>query len=258
MTNQVKIEGDHNRIGGMYLADEIHFHEKPLIDALREELVHTFDEMEEIFEELSAGEKLKLRSHLVKLRVAVKDPAVLQWVEDKVRQMTCLDDPERRDCLDKVKKLVQFFLQLHSAGYKYNFDREENWAKVLSEKAEQKRNFELFNPGSAISRSLKVMGPEVIRYLLEHDFPLDRDDLVLLCRKVNASRMSCQKECLEQAGVLPIVIQNFTEVDAYREQKPNFFDDLSRGQIRVTCGTCLVDIYECELGKEILERMFAL
>lgn len=252
MTNEVKIGGIGNQIDVINQAETIHITEKPFLRELKERVDQTLTELEQVFEGYPAKERMALRKHLATLRTGFREnPEHLQWFQEMLEQMTCLDT---EPSLDKVPKLIQFVLLLQMARCSYTLEKEETWVKIYCTREQKLKKFELFDSRGSINHPIRIIGPQVVRFLLESDFPMGGSDLALIWR----NDFDCAQECKDPKGIFPVIIQNFTDVTSYQEENPSFFDDALRGHFHITCGTCLMDIYRKEKGQEILERMFAL
>jgi hypothetical protein len=252
MTNEVKIGGIGNQIETINQAETINITEKPFLRELKERLDQTFSELEQVSEAYPAKERVALRKDIATFRRGLREhPERLNWVQEMLEQMTCLDTEPG---LEKVPKLIQFFLLLQAAQCTYTLEKEQAWVKVYCAREQKTKKFELFDSRGLMNHSIRIIGPQVVRFLLESGFPMGVSDLALIWR----NDYDCALECQDPNGIFPVIVQNFTDVTTYQEENPSFFDDALRGQLHITCGTCLMDIYRKEKGLEILERMFAL
>lgn len=251
MENEVKISGFHHQIGTINQAETINITEKPFLRELKEKIDHTLADLEQAFEFYPNEEKKIWRNQITHFRIFLRDePERIQWIQRMLEQMTCL---ETEPCLDKVPHLIQFLLLLRATNTPYTLENERNWMKVFCAREKTLKKFALFDRG-VVNHPIRIIGPQVVRFILESGLPMSNHDVALIWR----NNVDCAEECKDPRGIIPVIVPNFVDVSAYQEDNPSFFDEALGGQLHITCGTCLMDVFCRERSQGILERMFAL
>lgn len=247
ISNQITIKGNNNDVHdiNMFINNR----------SFRDILKQVFDEIEEIIvyadkELISEEDSLHLEEIVTCLKERMFDvnitPLVISFVNQMKASIPSLEDAPR------LNSLVIFLIIISFYQGRYSIQKEGEFYKIKVNLADKECDFSLYNLSETNKKLLKMVGPIVIKYLMQKGYSPTANSKVLLC----GTKFNCTKQCLRDNAILNIIIDNFTDVEKYERKDPDFFTGLKKDP-HLTCGNCLANsIYKYQKAAEIIEVIF--
>lgn len=156
-----------------------------------------------------------------------------------------------------VKALINFWLLLACNQVDSTLKINNKFCKINSTKNDVNNNFLIYKTSeSDYPRHIKSTGPKVIKEMLGRNYQINPLDRIYLCGSDFSD--DCQKICLEENNLFPMIIDNITDgyLDYIEEDKPDIYYSLSNNNLHINCGKCLIDLRKHELSQEIYNDIF--
>ncbi len=252
-SNELTISGNENTVSDITQVKNIYNYNRHFTDIMKD----VFAELREIIvsdenEYIAAEDSFILEEIIMNLEEDFYDKDTTEFIISFVKQMKA-NSPQLDDT-PRLNSLVIFLTIISFCGGEYSFRKADNdFYKIHIVLADQDYDFSLYNLKLSNKKLLKLIVPNIIRFLIRKEFSPPADDKVLLC----GSKFACNKQCLDDDAILKVIIDNFTDVTKYEARNPDFFTGLRKDPY-ISCGNCLTeDIYDYQKAAEIIEVIFA-